>query len=555
MAAPAKTVPRPGRALTVLVALIVIMLVGILGGSLFSPAHWQKDFRVGLGLDLSGGTQVTMGATTPTGSNPSGAEMNEAKSIILARINGSGNSGAVVQTEGSKDLIVSVPGKTTQQTENLVSTTALLTFRQVLLSEPYSAPAASSSASPAASSSAYGDASLVGKNTLGLFDKLVCKPGDGTSWKIAVGYTTSYDYDNPNVQVVSCDNSGDKFVLDKAVVPGTQIGSAAVTLSTSNQWEVDLTLKSAGAAAFGKLTAQQAADYYPNASTNADDAELDRVAIVLDGNVVTAPETKGSIPGGNFTISGGFTQATAAQLQNVLKYGSLPLNFKILSVQSVSAVLGRAQLDGGLIAAAIGLGLVVIYSFLYYRGLGLVSVSSLIIAGGLAMLAVVLLSKYQGFALELSGIAGLIVAIGITADSFVVFFERLRDEVREGKQLRPAVESGWKRARRTILVSDTVSFIAALLLYYFSIGEVKGFAYTLGLTTVIDIVVVFLFTKPMVTLLARTKFYGSGRPLSGLDPARLGAKTPWRSSVVRSQAGRRPDATTRRPASRNTGEA
>jgi preprotein translocase subunit SecD len=513
------------------------MLVGILGGSLLRPAHWQKDFKVGLGLDLSGGTQVTMGATTPTGGNPSGTEMNEAKSIILARINGSGNSGAVVQTEGSKDLIVSVPGKTTQQTENLVSTTALLTFRQVLLSEPYTAPAASSSASPAASSSAYGDAGLVGQNTLKLFDKLVCKPGDGTSWKATVGYTTSYDYDNPNVQVVSCDNSGDKFVLDKAAVPGTQIGSAAVTLSTSNQWEVDLTLKSAGSAAFGKLTAQQAADYYPNASTNADDAELDRVAIVLDGNVVTAPETKGSIPGGNFTISGGFTQATAAQLQNVLKYGSLPLNFKILSVQSVSAVLGRAQLDGALIAGAIGLGLVVIYSFLYYRGLGLVSVSSLVIAGGLAMLAVVLLSKYQGFRLDLSGIAGLIVAIGITADSFVVFFERLRDEVREGKQLRPAVESGWKRARRTILVSDTVSFIAALLLYYFSIGEVKGFAFTLGLTTVIDIVVVFLFTKPMVTLLARTKFFGAGRPMSGLDPARLGARTPraargtWRGQV------------------------
>jgi preprotein translocase subunit SecD len=200
-------------------------------------------------------------------------------------------------------------------------------------------------------------------------------------------------------------------------------------------------------------------------------------------------------------------------------------------------VLGRAYLDGGLIAAAIGLGLVVLYSFLYYRGLGLVSVSSLLIAGGLAMLTVVLLTKYQDFTLDLSGIAGLIVAIGITADSFVVFFERLRDEVREGKQLRPAVESGWKRARRTILVSDTVSFIAALLLYYFSIGEVKGFAFTLGLTTIIDIVVVFLFTKPMVTLLARTKFFGDGRPMSGLDPARLGAKTPWRSSAARSQAG------------------
>jgi preprotein translocase subunit SecD len=546
MAAPTKTVPRPGRALAALVALIVIMLVGILGGSLFSPAHWHQNFKVGLGLDLSSGTQVTEQATTPTGGKPSGAELNQAESIILARINGSGTSGAVVQIEGSQDLNVSVPGKTTQQTENLVSATALLTFRQVLLYEQYSAPAATPST--------YGDTSLVGKNTLGLFDKLVCKPGDGTTWKAAVGYTTPYDYDNPNVQVVSCDNSGDKFVLDKAVVPGTQIGSAAATVSTSNQWGVDLTLKSAGSAAFAKLTAQQAADYFPNASTNADDAELDRVAIVLDGNVVTAPETKGSIPGGNFTISGGFTQATAAQLQNVLKYGSLPLHLNILSVQSVSPELGRAQLDGGLIAAAIGLGLVVSYSFLYYRGLGLVSVSSLIVAGGLAILAVVLLTRYQDFTLDLSGIAGLIVAIGITADSFVVFFERLRDEVREGKQLRPAVESGWKRARRTILVSDTVSFIAALLLYYFSIGEVKGFAYTLGLTTVIDIIVVFLFTKPMVTLLARTKFFGDGRPMSGLDPVRLGARTPWRSSAVRTPAGRRPDATTRRPASRDTGE-
>jgi preprotein translocase subunit SecD len=524
VAVPTKTVPHPGRALAALVALIVIMLVGILGGNLFSPGQWHKDFKVSLGLDLSGGTQITETAATPTGGVPSSAEMNEAISIILARINSTGNSGATIQSEGSRDLNVSVPGKTTQQIENLVNETALLTFRQVLWYEP-------------SSSSALGDASLVSKNTLGLFNKLVCKPGDSTKWKAGVGYRTSYNYDNPNVQVVSCDRSGRKYVLDKAAVPGTQIGTAVATVSaTANEWQVDLTLKSAGAGAFAKLTAMQATDYYPGAQAgNANDQVLDQVAIVLDGNVVTAPETKGSVPGGTFTITdSAFTRATATQLQNVLKYGSLPLNFTILSVQSVSAVLGRAYLDGGLIAAAIGLGLVVIYSFLYYRGLGLVSVSSLVIAGGLAMLAVVLLSKYQDFTLDLSGIAGLIVAIGITADSFVVFFERLRDEVREGKQLRPAVEAGWKRARRTILVSDTVSFIAAVLLYYFSIGEVKGFAFTLGLTTMIDIAVVFGFTKPMVTLLARTRFYGSGRPLSGLDPARLGARTPWRSSAGRS---------------------
>jgi preprotein translocase subunit SecD len=340
-------------------------------------------------------------------------------------------------------------------------------------------------------------------------------------------------------------------------VPGTQIATATANLATnSNQWEVLLTFKGAGATAYANLTSEQAQKYLPSASTNENDFYLDTIAIVLDGNVISAPEVQGAIPGGNSQITGNFTQAQATQLANYLQYGSLPLTFTILTADTVSPSLGRAQLDGGLIAAAIGLFLVVVYSFLYYRGLGLVSVSSLIIAGTLALLAVILLSKYQNFALELSGIAGLIVAIGITADSFVVFFERLRDEVREGKQLRPAVEAGWKRARRTILVSDTVSFIAAVLLYYFSIGEVKGFAYTLGLTTIIDIIVVFLFTKPMVTLLARTKFYGNGHPLSGLDPARLGARAPWRSSVRRTTVRRGPGAAPRSTVSRNTtGEA
>jgi preprotein translocase subunit SecD len=631
VAAPTKTVPHPGRALLALAALIVIMLLGVLGGNVFSPGHWHKDFKIGLGLDLSSGTQVTMRATTPTGGTPSSAEMTEAISIILARVNGTGNSGAEVQTEGNQDLNVSVPGKTTEQTEALVSTTALLNFRQTLLYQPYTGtttpaaspspspssspstsaspsasatptpstsstaktsakivpdakasatpsasasgkatPSASGTATPAtsaspspsatssasASSTALGNPALVNKKTLALFNKLVCKPGDTVAWKQQVGYTNAYDYDDPNAQIVSCDSTGNKYALDVAKVQGTEITGATATLSTTNnEWEIELTLNSKGGGAFGALSSAMYNKYGIPADGNieSNDYWLDSNAIVLDGNVVVDSEFQGAIPGGNAQITGNFTQTTATQLQNQLKYGSLPLNFKILSVQSVSASLGRAQLDGGLIAAAIGLGLVVIYSFLYYRGLGLVSVSSLIIAGGIALLAVVLLSKYQNFALELSGIAGLIVAIGITADSFVVFFERLRDEVREGKQLRPAVEAGWKRARRTILVSDTVSFIAALLLYYFSIGEVKGFAYTLGLTTLIDIVVVFLFTKPMVTVLARTKFFGNGAPLSGLDPARLGARGPWRSSVPRAAARRRPDSVTRSTASRNAG--
>ena len=208
----------------------------------------------------------------------------------------------------------------------------------------------------------------------------------------------------------------------------------------------------------------------------------------------------------------------------MLKYGALPLAFDRGEVQQISPTLGADQLRAGLLAGFIGLILVILFSLLYYRGLGLVTIGSLAIAGALAMLMFLVLGKAIGFTLTLAGIAGAIVAIGITADSFIVFFERLRDEIRDGRSLRSAVESGWVRARRTILVADSVSIIAAVLLYFFAVGGVKGFAFTLGLTTLIDIVVVFLFTKPILTLLARTKFFGGGHPLSGLSPQRLGSK-------------------------------
>ena len=634
MAAPSRTVPHPGRALVLLLVLIVAMLLGILGPKLFAPSQWEHRFKVGLGLDLSSGTQVTLRAQTLTGKAPSTEEMNAAVGVIESRVNGTGNSGAQVQPQGSNLLVVTVPGKGSQQTIELVSSTALLMFRQVLLYEPYGAtstpvpgasaspsatpsvsgspsatatpsasststaktsakilPAASASASPSASAGgtaspsgsataspsasasaspsaspssaaaggAAGDPSLVHKDVLAKFNKLVCKPGDTQAWKAQVGYVTTTPYNDPDVQVVACGSAGQgqwgKFALDVAKVRGTEVTAASAGLSTtSNQWQVNLTLNGQGAAAFSTLTSRLYNNFYAaGQSGDQNSAVLNQVAIALDGNVVSSPQIQGAIAGGNAQITGSFTQAEATQLQNELKFGSVPLDLKTLFVTSVSAQVGRNQLDAGLIAAAIGLFLVVVYSFFYYRGLGLVSVCSLLIAGTITYLAVVLLSLYQNFTLELAGIAGLIVAIGITADSFVIYFERLRDEVREGKQLRPAVESGWKRARRTILVSDTVSFLAALLLYYFAIGEVKGFAYTLGLTVLIDIVVVFLFTKPMVTLLAGTKFYGDGHPMSGLDPTRLGAKTPWRSSVRRNQVRRRTDPASRSTVSRNPG--
>jgi preprotein translocase subunit SecD len=377
-----------------------------------------------------------------------------------------------------------------------------------------------------------GDASLLDASTAKLFDKLNCAD---KNWQQQIygGANNAASWDNPAKQIVAC-SGGIKYALGKSPVTGTELTSAqAGTSQDQPGWVVLFKMNGQGASAMGKLTGRLV-NYYTKA--NGDSASPDyylcQMAVVLDGKVVSSPQVQSIITSSGQITGGtnGFSQTAATKLANVLSYGHLPLSFQKESIAAVSAQLGASQLSAGLIAAAIGLALVVVYSFLYYRGLGVVSVSSLAIAAATTYMAVVLLSKYESFALSLAGIAGLVVAVGITADSFVVFFERLRDEVREGKSLRAAVERGWARARRTILVSDTVSFIAAALLYFFAIGDVKNFAFTLGLTTMIDVVVVFLFTKPMVTLLARTKFYGQGHKLSGLDPARLGMRSPWRGA-------------------------
>jgi preprotein translocase subunit SecD len=586
---------HPFRALGALLALIIIMAVVITGADTFSPGKWHHDFKVALGLDLAGGTQVTLSATTLNKHKvPSAADMTTAISIMNSRVDAQGFNNAQVQQQGSNFITVTVPGKNAQQVVNLVGTTALLYFREVYLegtadakapaasstgstksysakplaaasAKPSSSPSSSSSPSPTPtpssstppsstnpSSDVSGQTSMVKPSVLKLFYKLNC---NDANWKKQIGYTST-QYDEQKAQIVSCApavkaspgipaSAAIKYVLGPAVVSGTDVTGAQAGLPNSQQslnatdWQVNLSFNGKGSTAFGNITSLMYSKYA--SGENDPTSVLDQLAIVLDGVVVSAPDIdQGAITGGNAQITGTFSEAQATQLADQLQYGALPINLTEQDVESVSASLGHDQLVAGLIAAAIGLGLVVIYSFIYYRGLGLVSVSSLMIAAVLAYLTVVLLSKYasSGFNLSLAGIAGLIVAIGITADSFVVFFERLRDEVRDGRSLRPAVESGWRRARRTILVSDTVSFLCALLLWYFSVSDVKGFAFTLGLTTLIDVIVVFLFTKPMVTLLAKTKFFSSGHPLSGLDPKRLGARAPWRSGIQRTTASR-----------------
>jgi preprotein translocase subunit SecD len=321
--------------------------------------------------------------------------------------------------------------------------------------------------------------------------------------------------DDPDASLITCDEGRtSRFLLAPADLVGTDIDSASAGIPQGDvAFVVNLDFTDEGADRFLASTEKLAAQTFPN----------NAFAIVLDGQVVSYPTVEEPIPGGRATISGSFTQAEAQELANVLNYGALPLTFETSDVSTVTPTLGASQLEAGLLAAAIGLGLVVLYSLLYYRGLGIVVVASLAVAGLLTYSAVILLGAAMGFTLTIAGIAGIIVAIGITADSFVVFFERIRDEIREGRSVRMAVEAGWRRARRTVLASDAVSLFAAFFLYVFSVANVRGFAFTLGLTTVFDLIIVFVFTKPLVTALARSRFFGAGHPWSGLDPERLGA--------------------------------
>ncbi|HEY7046469.1 MAG TPA: protein translocase subunit SecD [Jatrophihabitantaceae bacterium] len=344
-----------------------------------------------------------------------------------------------------------------------------------------------------------------------------------------------------NKAFIACDSNDPTkatsvFLLGPVIVPGTEISSATANPPDfsgnggSAEWTVSLNLKSSGSKAWAKYTGAH--------NTGGQDVSApitscgpsgtpcaNYVAFTLDGAVVSSPYNKDAINGQATQISGSFTEDSATLLARELKYGALPLNFTPLTNTDVSATLGTAQLKAGLLAGGIGLILVVLYSLIYYRGLGLVTIASLMVSGVLTYGSLVILGREIGFTLTLAGIAGFIVAIGITADSFVVFFERIKDEVHEGRSMRVAVPRAWVRARRTILSADTVSFLAAAVLYYFAAGDVKGFAFTLGLSTILDLVVVFLFTHPMVSLLSRSAAFGSSR-FTGLNAVRAGGIVP-----------------------------
>jgi preprotein translocase subunit SecD len=486
---PVKSTGRPGRTLAILAGAIVLLVATVL---------IQGATTVRLGLDLRGGTSVTLQPRLGVGESGkvTSEAIDQAVSIIRQRVNSLGVAESEVASQGSgtnRQIVISVPGESGRRVIELVGQTAELRFRQVL--------AESSGVPTTATDAAATPPAGISPELNALYAALDCTNPEnrqGTGSDVAT-----------DVILACSTDGGAKYILAGAEVLGRQVSkaTAAVDTTTGGNWFVSLTFNGEGTKAFGDQTARVVSLTAPQ----------NQVAIVLDGLVVSAPRINEAIRGGSAQITGNFTQVEAQDLANVLKYGSLPLAFDRGEVQQVSPTLGSDQLSAGLLAGGLGLGLVLLYSVLYYRGLGLLTVGSLTVAAGLVYLLVLLLGEWIGFTLTLAGIAGIIVAIGITADSFIVYFERVRDELREGKSLRTAVETGWVRARRTIVVADFVSIIAAVLLYFLAVGGVRGFAFTLGLTTLVDLIVIFAFTKPAMTILSKWKFYASGHPLSGLS--------------------------------------
>jgi preprotein translocase subunit SecD len=539
----------------------ILVGLGLFIALLFVLMAVSKTWTPKLGLDLRGGTTITLTARNTSGSgavDPNSLQL--ARTIIQNRVDSLGVGESQVTTSGDRQIVVAVPNVQQDELVRLVGQTAVLQFRAVYAvdqvtpvpsaSPTGSAPSSSTGASPSASASstarpsasesaaAPGTPSARGHGQLapGLLPTAPptpktarpTAPGKGTppnkalEWQPSASdnsdfanYTCSDNVpDVPDQPLLTCNREGtEKYLLGPTLIEGNQLSGAQAGVPQGQlSWVVNLSFNSAGSSAFEKATGVLATRSDPQ----------NRFAIVLDGKVISAPSVKSAIAGGQAEISGSFNQQSATELANILKYGALPLAFEVSEVANVSATLGGEQLHAGIIAGIIGLALVVGYCFLYYRGLGIVVVASLAVAATITYATMTLLGSSVGFALNLPGIAGAIVAIGITADSFVIYFERIRDEVRDGRSLRTAVETGWRRARQTILIADGVSMLSALVLFVLAIGSVKGFAFTLGLTTLIDVLVVFCFTKPIMTILARTSFFGGGHRLSGLDPAHLG---------------------------------
>jgi preprotein translocase subunit SecD len=523
----------------------VVILGALLGAG---KLWWGWGLKPQLGLDLQGGTEITLTPVVAKNQNVTPDELNQAVSIIRQRVDAAGVAEAEISTQGTRNIVVSIPGTPDEATLARIKASAKLDFRPVICASTVSTPSAACTPTAPTASPTPTD----GSTSPPLSDTPATKPTNGSdeAWvtpallqkystfdcsTLSTVDTNLAPADKP---LVTCQDDGSEiFILGPIEVEGETISDATAGTVTSSQgvstgqWAVNLVFNGKGTSEFSKVTTRLVAL----------DPPRNRFAVVLDGKVITAPTTNDAITNGKSQITGGFTQASATTLADQLKFGALPIGFKVESRDTIAATLGASQLQNGLIAGGIGLLLVVIYSLFQYRLLGFVTIISLIVAAALTYEVVDFLSWQNGYRLSLAGVAGLIVAIGFTADSFIVYFERIRDELRDGRALPGAVEAGWKRALRTIFAAKTVNLLSAVVLFVVAISNVKGFALTLGVTTVIDVLIVVLFTHPVLKLIATTRFFASGHPLSGQDPTALGAiyrgRAEFRISAEARRAG------------------
>ena len=509
------------RSLAWLLAVVVILGALLGAGKLF----WGWGLKPQLALDLQGGTEIILTPQLAKGQTVTQDQLNQAVSIIRQRVDAAGVSESEISTQGANNIVVSIPGTPDEATLARIQASAKLDFRPVICASTTQTPSAactptSASASPSPSASLSDTPASKPKNAS---DEAWVTPAllqKYSTFNCTTLSTVDTNIAPANKPLVTCeDNNSAVYILGPVEVAGTTISDASAGTVTSSQgvttgeWVVNIVFDGKGTPEFSQVTTRLVALAAPR----------NQFAVVLDGKVISAPVTQAAITNGKPQISGSFTQATATTLADQLKFGALPIGFKVESRNTIAATLGASQLQNGLIAGGIGLLLVVLYSLFQYRLLGFVTITSLIVAAVLTYEVIDLLSWQNGYRLSLAGVAGLIVAIGFTADSFIVYFERIRDELRDGRALPGAVEAGWKRALRTIFAAKTVNLLSAVVLFIIAVGNVKGFALTLGVTTVIDVLIVILFTHPVMQLIATTRFFSSGHPASGLDPTALGA--------------------------------
>jgi len=615
---------------------ILVIVIGF-GALVAGTMRHKASLTPGLALDLEGGTQIILTPTTSDGSAISDNDVEQAIEVIRQRVDASGVSEAQISRQGGQNIVVSLPGKPSQATLELVRTSAVMYFRPVLRILPGSAqqaakniasqnpsgeatqaptdqPTAQAEAQPdpnaaqEATQPAEDAAGSEGEQATGqegqegasaeqpaatpeptaqpstqartpeeIATQLADVNQDGVissdplpatsqdnssdSWiteqLLYDGYMTDCSdpknltgqTQDPKVAVISCSKDKDAgsqqhgaYILGPADITGTELKSANSGLETdsrgqtTNKWVVSLAFNPDGTKKFSELSkrllayrdqAAAAGAQGAQGAQNQDSQAKAQFAIVLDGLTIMASgfnsDVHSPITDGRVQITGSFNQNQANTLANQLSFGSLPLSFTVQSEQQISATLGTEQLRNGLIAGLIGFGLIILYLAWQYRGLAVVAVASLVVAAAGTYLVIAALSSLMGYRLSLAGVAGLIISIGITVDSFIIYFERVRDEVRQGRTLKTAIDEGWKHARRTILVSDAVNLVAAIVLYFLAVGGVQGFAFTLGVTTCVDLAIIIFFTHPLMEWIIRFRFFGEGHRLSGLDPEHLGA--------------------------------